>query len=145
MFLWEYYESGMRKFAGVIHPLHLRYWKRVAVGVCGLWSEPEPSQNRSKRARRRRTRNRREENSMQRLQDDDLDTGEWLPINAIPELTKKDCKRNPNQQSPRHLIGTSARFSSGLVYWALLHYHWDADVPAPRITASHPTTVRNWL
>ena len=34
------------------------WWKRVVVGVCDLWSEAEPSQNRRKRARRRRTKNR---------------------------------------------------------------------------------------
>ena len=51
------------------------------------------------------------ENSMYFLEDDDLDIGEELPINAIPELTKKDDKRNPNQQTLRHLIDTSSRFS----------------------------------
>ena len=45
------------------------------------------------------------------LEDDDLDTGEELPVNAIPELTKQDDKRNPNQQTLRHMIDTSSRFS----------------------------------
>ena len=44
------------------------------------------------------------------LEDNDLDTGEELPINAIPELTKQGDKRNPNQQTPRLLIDTSSRF-----------------------------------
>ena len=51
------------------------------------------------------------ENIMYFREDDDLDTGEWLPINAIPELTKQDDTRNPKQQTLRHLINTSSRFS----------------------------------
>lgn len=47
---------------------------------------------------------------MQLLEDDDLDTGEELPINALPELTNETRKRNPNQQNPRHPIRTFLKF-----------------------------------
>ena len=43
--------------------------------------------------------------------DDRLDTVEEPPINTISELTKQDDKRNPKQQTLRHLIDTSSRFS----------------------------------
>ena len=42
---------------------------------------------------------------MQLLEDDDLDTGEELPINAFLSWQMK-----PQQQTPRYLIDTSARF-----------------------------------
>ncbi len=60
-----------------------------------------------------------------------------------------DRRKHPKQQTPRHLIDTPQLASripiqsscSRSVCWALCYCHWDADVPAPRHAASHPTTL----
>lgn len=72
------------------------------------------------------------------LEDDPLDTGEELPINALPELTKQDDKK-PNQRTPRQLIETSARVFGFVL--GLLPPGCTEGMPAPRHAASHPTTV----
>ena len=77
--------------------------------MCGLWSAAQPSQNKRRKARPTKTEGRIGEHL---LEDDGLDIGEELPINALPELTTRDDKR---KQTPRHLVvilpDTSARFS----------------------------------
>ena len=85
----------------------ITYWKRVVVGVCELWSVEEPSQNQKRKVRPATTEWRKR---CAILENDDLDTGEELLINALPKLTDK----NPNQQTPRHLTYTSARYPSDL-------------------------------
>ena len=59
-----------------------------------------------------------------------------------------DRRKHPKQQTPRHQIDTSARFSYTHVIFmlpirvcALCYCHWDANRPAPRHAASHPITV----
>ena len=49
--------------------------------MCGLWSAAEPSKNRRMRAR---------SNSVSLFEDDDLGTGEELPIFTLPKLTNKN-------------------------------------------------------
>lgn len=61
------------------------------MGLYGLKSITEPSQNKKRNARRQRKKNRRG------IEDVDLDTGEELPVNALPELTTeltKELKQN---------------------------------------------------
>lgn len=71
-------------------------------------------------------------------------------------MTKQDeiDTRNPNQETPPHLIGQSTpqlasytrirSSGSELVCRALCYFHllrWAAEVPAPKHAASQPTTV----
>ena len=41
----------------------------------------------------------------------ELDTGDKLPINALPGLTNNLTKETQTKKTPRHLVDTSARFS----------------------------------
>ena len=125
------------------------------MGVCGLWLTAQPSQNKKRKVKRRRGEERETEERKTVCncsRGDDLDTGEGIPINAIPQLTKQDEKRNPNQQTPRHLIDTSSRFSCHhLVFMLLvcvLHPFrlplLPISLPAPRhalLTPSHSPAV----
>ena len=62
------------------------YWKGVVVGVCALWSMAEPSQNKRRKARPDKTEG---EKQCVIPRNNELDTGEWLPINAIQSWQNK--------------------------------------------------------
>ena len=86
------------------------------------------------------------------LEEDDLDTGEELPINALLELTNK----SPTNSAPpnRHLSSLHGRHAFdfralGIVLYdlgfvsCLLPPECAEDMPAPKHAASHPITVSN--
>ena len=127
--------------------------KRGSNGVCVLWSVAEPSRNKKRKARPAKTEGGKR---CVILEDDDLDTGEWLPINALLELTTEQTNVTQTEQNTlkksRHPIDTSARFlalclSHAIVLLVCLVgcycHQMSVSLPAPRHALLTPSQYTN--